>query len=295
MPWYIYSILSSLSFTGMVLCTRYLGNKKFSSKQILLFIFGFTFLGFLILNAGTLNNIWGSKQFPYFLIVMAITGLFCIIGNWADFTAVIKAPNPGFVGAIKNSNVLLIVFISTLFFGSSLNMIKLLGVLLTVGGIVALVAEKKVPLVEQDKKSLLGWDILAAIGALSFAIMVLGVKKVSLIGFSSQQINLFLCGLNFLAFAILSRKEIKGYFQNTVQLKSFLPIVFLASTFSFVANLCNIKGIAVAPNPGYHESIKNTQILLTTLISVPLFGVKLKRRKLLGVVFVLIGVVILVI
>lgn len=295
MPWYIYSILASLSFVGMVLCTRYLGNKGFSSKQILLFLFGFAFLGFVTVNAGTLNSIWESEHFFAFIVIMTIVSIFAVIGNWADFTAVIKAPNPGFVGTIKNSNVLLIVFFSVLIFGSPLSLVKLLGVLLIMGGIFALVVEKKNTSTKKSEKLFLRWDVLAAVGALSFAISVLGIKKVSQIGFSSPQINLFAFGFNFLVFTILNRKELKNYFRDTVKLKSFLPIAFLAATFSFIANIFNIKGIAVAPNPGYHESIKNTQILFTTLLSVPLLGTSLDKQQLLGVVTVLVGIIILVI
>ena len=295
MPWYLYSISASLLFVGMVLCTRYLGNKGFSAKQILLFLLGFAFLELLIINSGTFTNIWQSEQFLFFLVIMMFAGIFTVIGNWADFTAVIKAPNPGFVGTIKNSNVLLITFASVLIFGSSFSLIKLLGVLIVIGGIAALVIEKKNISVQRTEKLFLRWDILAVIGALSFAVMVLGIKKASQIGFSSLQINLFLYGFNFLAFAFLCRKEVKNYFQDKIRLKSFLPIVFLAATFSAVANIFSIKGIAMAPNPGYHESIKNTQILFTTLLSVPLLGASLNKRKLLGVVLVLAGIIIIVI
>lgn len=295
MPWYIYSILASLLFVGMVLCTRHLGNKGFSSKQILLFLFGFAFFEFLAINMGVLISIWESEQFLAFIAIMTITSIFAVIGNWADFTAVIKAPNPGFVGAIKNSNVLLIVFLSVLIFGSSLSLVKLLGALLIIGGITVLIIEKKNTFTKQAEKPFLRWHVLATIGALSFAITVLGVKKVSQMGFSSPQINLFIFGFNFLALTILNRKELKNYFQDTVKLKDFLPVVFLAATFSFIANIFNIKGIAAAPNPGYHESIKNTQILFTTLLSVPLLGTSLNKQKLLGVVIILVGIIILVI
>ncbi|MDP3990725.1 MAG: EamA family transporter [Candidatus Nealsonbacteria bacterium] len=296
MLWYLYSISASLLFTGMVLCTRYLGNKGFSAKQILLFLLGFAFLELLIINTGTLSNIWQSEQFPWFLVIITIAGIFAVIGNWADFTAVIKAPNPGFVGAIKTSNVLLITFAAVLIFGSSFSFIKLLGVLLIIAGLIALIVEKKNTSVQQAKKSFLKrWEVLAVIGALSFTVMVLEVKKASQMGFSSSQINLFLFAFNFLAFVLLCRKEIKNYFRDKLKLKVFLPIVFLAATFSVMANIFNVKGIAMAPNPGYHESIKNTQFLLTTLLSVPLLGAGLTKKKLLGVVMVLGGVIILVI
>ena len=296
MSWYLYSILTAFSFTGMVLCTRYLGNKGFSSKQILLFLFLFAFLGFLVINIGTINTIWDSEFFLDFIIIMTIVSIFAVIGNWADFTAVIKAPNPGFAGTIKSSNVFLISVIAFLIFGSSFSLIKLMGMFFIIGGIAALIIEKKdIFSIQRTERRFLRWDVLAIIGALSFTVAVLGIKKVSQIGFSPQEIALFVFGFNFLAFAILSRKDMKNYLQDRPKLKSFLPIVFLAATFSFIANILGIKGIAISPNPGYHESIKNTQILFVTLLSVPLLGADLNKQKLLGVVAVLIGIIILVI
>ncbi len=74
-----------------------------------------------------------------------------------------------------------------------------------------------------------------------------------------------------------------------------MPVIFLAAAFSFMGNIFNIKGIAIAPNPGYHESIKNTQMLFTTLLSVPLLAATLDKQKLLGIITVLVGVIILVV
>jgi len=293
MPWYIYSILASLSFVGMVLCTRYLGNKGFSSKQILLFLFGFAFFGFVISNIGSFA-VWTSGQSLIFLLILIIAAILSAIGNWADFTAVIKAPNPGFAGVIKSSNVLLVAIFSVLIFGSSLSLAKLLGILLVIGGIALVIIEKNNVITESEKSSS-GWKVMAGISALSFGLEVLCIKKAIQLGLSAAQINLFIFGFNFLAFVILTRKEVKNYFKDKIKLKIFLPIVLLAAAFSFIANIFNVKGLAIAPNPGYNESIKNTQILFSTLLSVPLFGAMLNKQKLFGVIVALIGVIILVI
>jgi drug/metabolite transporter (DMT)-like permease len=296
MSWYIFSILAALSFTGMVLCTRYLGNRGFSSEQILLFILGFAFFGFFIVNVGTLNTIWESENFLSFVFMMAVVSVFIVIINWTGFTAVIKAPNPGFPGAIKGGSALLTTLISVLIFGSSLNLVELLGILLIISGIALLIIEKKnIPVLKQGREGFLRWDVLSIINALSLTVVVLGIKQVSQMGFSSQQIALVYFGFNFLAFALLTRKEFRSYFQDKNRLKDFLPVVFLAAIFSFVANIFNIKGIAIAPNPGYHEAIKNTQVLFITLLSVPLLGASLTKWKLLGVVLALAGAIILVI
>lgn len=295
MPWYIYSILASSLFVGMILCTRYLGNKGFFSKQILVFLLGFVFLGFFLLNLGSFNDIIESEHFGTFLFVMIIAGISSVIGNWTSFTSIIKSPNPGFSGAIKNVNILLITIFSVLILGSPLSFIKLVGVLLVIIGVAVVIIEKNNVSYKKADKFFSRWEVLSLIAAFGFTIAILAIKKASQLGFSSLQINFFLFGFNFLAFVFLTREEIKSYFQDKIKLKKFLPIVFLAATFSFLANLFNVKGVSIAPNPGYHQAIQGTQILITTLISVPLFGIKFNKRKLLGVVIVLLGTIILVI
>lgn len=47
MPWFVYSILSAFLFVGLYLCIRWLTDKGFAPKQILLFMIGFALLGFL--------------------------------------------------------------------------------------------------------------------------------------------------------------------------------------------------------------------------------------------------------
>jgi drug/metabolite transporter (DMT)-like permease len=226
---------------------------------------------------------------------MAIAGIFSALGNWVNFTAVIKAPNPGFAGTIKSTNILFITIFSVLIFGSSWSLMKLVGVVLVILGIAALVIDKNHALGKKTDKAFLKWDALAFIGALSVTVAILGVKGASQIGFSQSEINLFMFAVNFLAFSFLTRKEVKSYFKDKIRLKGFLPIVFLAAVFSFVGNILNVKGVAAAPNPGYHMAIQNTQILITTLISIPLFGIKFDMRKILGVFIVLFGIIILVV
>jgi len=58
-------------------------------------------------------------------------------------------------------------------------------------------------------------------------------------------------------------------------------------------NLLNVKGIEVAPNPGYHEAIRRTNVLFVTVLAVPLFSASLDRQKILGVVSFVAGICIL--
>lgn len=93
----------------------------------------------------------------------------------------------------------------------------------------------------------------------------------------------------------MSRYELGGWLKDKASLKILLPVAFLAGVFSFLANFFNIIGTGAAPNPGYNNAIKYTQVVLVTLLAVPLFYASFDRRKLCGVVAIVIGAVLVVV
>lgn len=295
MSWYIYSILTSVCFTGMILLVRLLGNKGFSSRQTLLFLIGFVFFGFLVMNIGTFNEILRSDNFLAFIIIISIAGIFSVIGNIADFEAIKRAPNPGFPLAIRNSNIVLVALVSVLLFGSPFNIFKSAGVILVLFGIIMLVLEKNKSFDNNLMVYSGHWRVLTFIAFVSFTIMVFSVKKATILGFSSQAINFLIFGFNLVILSFVARKEFILCCRSGQNLKFFLPVVFSAAAFSFIGNFLSVKGLALSPNPGYHEAIKNTNLLFVTLLAIPLFSVKLDRKKILGAFTILAGIVIIVI
>lgn len=298
MSWYIYSIATALCFTGMVLCTRYLGNKGFSAKQILTFLLGFALLGFLLLNVGTIPAMLHSENFPAFLVIIIISAIFGVIGNLSDFTAVIKSPNPGFAGAIKSSNVLLTTLLSVLLFNSSLTWLKFLGAVIVIIGVILLVVDRK-KVINPTKavatnKGFFNWKVLAIIAAVTFSFMILGQKQAIRLGFSSPEINLFIFGFNFAAFVVSSRRELKGWFTDKIRIKTLIVFAFFAGVFSLLANYFSVIGVGLAPNPGYNESIKYTQNLFITLLAIPLLHASFNKQKLAGVIVILAGAIMVV-
>jgi len=297
MRWYLYSLLTSLSFVGMVLCVRGLTNRGFAPKQILFFLIGFALLGFIGATAPSIQAVLKSDRFLGFLAAASFAGVFATIGHLADFEAIKRAPNPGFSISIRNCNILPVTILSVFLFGSSLGVLKVLAALLILGGIIALVLDRRASSV-QEQTTLHFWDswvTLSMIASISFAFMVFGMKQATRLGFSPPEIMVINYIINFIVFAILCRKDLKGYLRDRSGLRFFLPVVFAASLFAFVGNLLSVKGLELAPNPGYHEAIKNTNVLFVTLLAVPMFSANFDRQKVLGVVSVVAGIVLLVI
>jgi drug/metabolite transporter (DMT)-like permease len=294
MPWYIYALLASFSFVGMVLFIKKLTDAGFSSKRILFFVFLFLFLGFLAINIKSLPSVWKSEQFLPLIYLTSIAGIFSVIGNWADFEGIKRAPNAGYPVAIRNSSVLITVFASVFLFNSELTLFKLIGIIIIVIGMALLVVEKK-NIIKKEKDAY-PWYIFSFIAFFIFPIDILIVKKaILLVDFSIQNVNLFLFGFALIILSALDYKELKSYLTDRKNLKFFLFFAIGAGLFSFIANITKTIGLDLAPNPGYNDAIVKTNVLFVTLFSAGLFSVKLNKYKLLGVVLVTIGLIIMLI
>jgi len=139
------------------------------------------------------------------------------------------------------------------------------------------------------------WVPLSFIALAAYTLTVLGMKKATLLGYSPPEICLCIYIVNFLFFTFLCRRDIRGYFQDKTRLRFFLPVVFACAFFAFAVNLLNVKGIELAPNPGYHEAIRNTNVLFLTFLSIPLFSASMDKQKILGVIITVVGILVLVI
>jgi uncharacterized membrane protein len=298
MPWFAYSILSSILFVGLYLGIRWLTGKGFAPRQILLFMVGFALLGFFGATVPSLGKVLSSEKFFSFLAAGTFAGIFSSIGHWADFEAIKRAPNPGFSTSIRNSSILPVTLLSVVLFQSQFHFLKLGGVILILAGIIALVIQRKPSSQEKgigptDPKN--HWVPLAFVALAGYTLAVLGTKKATLLGFSPPEICLCIYIVNFVFFSFICRKDIRSYFQDKTRLRFFLPVVFSCAFFAFAINLLNVKGIELAPNPGYHEAIRNTNVLFLTFLAIPLFSASMDRQKILGVIITVVGIFILVI
>lgn len=295
MTWYMYSILTSFSFVGLYLCIKWLTTRGFAPKQILLFMVGFAIPGFLVGTAPSLGTVLNSDQLPGFLAVMAVTGLFSSIGHWTDFEAIKRAPNPGFANSIRNSTILPVTVFSVFLFGSPFHIVKLIGACVILMGIIILVVERKAFNEPQEiKPENRYWAGFSLIAVACYTLMVFGMKQATILKFSPAVICLVIYIINFVFFMMMCRKDIKQYFRDTTKLRFFLPVALLTAVFAIAANLLNVKGLGVAPNPGYHEAIRHTNVLFVTLLAIPLFSAGFAKHKIVGIVGIFAGVIVLV-
>jgi len=297
MPWYGYSILSATLFVGLYLGIRWLTDRGFSPRQILLFMVGFALMGFLAATAPDFPRIFSSENLPGFLAAGVFAGISSSVGHWADFEALRRAPNPGFSTSIRNSSILPVTVLSVFLFGSQFHPGKLLGALLILAGVMALVIQRQPDPGGKRARHEGGgnyWIPLAFIALTGYTLTVLGMKKAVLLGFSPPEICLIIYLVNLIFFGFLCRRDFRGYFRDKARLRFFLPLALASAFFAFGVNLLNVKGIELAPNPGYHEAIRSTNVLFITFLAIPLFSASMDRQKILGVISTVVGTCLLV-
>ena len=129
------------------------------------------------------------------------------------------------------------------------------------------------------------WVLYGIGSAICFAGMTLVYKKLLSSNINPLVLNLFVFGLTFFGFIIWSTVT-KTKIELTTSLFLFL---ILASIFALMGNFLDVKAIKDAPNPGYANTLKATQLVLITLIAPFLFNSSLTWQKLGGVILVLVG------
>jgi uncharacterized membrane protein len=133
------------------------------------------------------------------------------------------------------------------------------------------------------------WVLYAICAAISFGAMLLVYKKLLLLGINPLILNLFVFGITFFGFVLIT-----GVTKTKIDVNaSILLLLVLASFFAVVGNFCDVQATKNAPNPGYASAIKSTQIIIITLMAPLLFKSSLTWPKLTGVILVLIGMIII--
>lgn len=129
--WVIYGFGSAVCFTGMTLVFKKLFIMGINPLVLNMFVFGISFLGFILWNVINKTKINIGLNIILFLI---LASLFAILGNYLDVSAVKNAPNPGYAGALKASQIVLIALIAPILFNSSFSLLKFVGIILVLIG-----------------------------------------------------------------------------------------------------------------------------------------------------------------
>ena len=133
------------------------------------------------------------------------------------------------------------------------------------------------------------WLIYTLISVVFMAGMVLILKKLTLQGINAAVILFILFSVAAFVFGghlLVTRTKLDV---------SFWPLILIviAAVFSYVANLLQVKSIALAPNPGYVFAIVSLNVVLVTVMSYFLFASEISVLKGVGIVLGVIAVILI--
>ncbi len=129
--WVMYAFGSAVCFTGMTLVIKKLFLMNVPPLVLNMFIFGITFTGFVIWNVINKSKINIGLSVILFLV---LASAFAVFGNYLDVSAVKSAPNPGYAGALKATQIILIALLAPLLFNSDISLLKIIGIILVLAG-----------------------------------------------------------------------------------------------------------------------------------------------------------------
>jgi drug/metabolite transporter (DMT)-like permease len=135
------------------------------------------------------------------------------------------------------------------------------------------------------------WQWYAIVAMACFAAMQLLFKHLTRTGMTSPAILVVVFSLASVLYLLHV-----GTLRTPLGLNSTnLVLLSLAAVLSYVGNLCSVRAMAEAPNPGYATAIVGVHALVITLVAAGVFGVELSPIKGLGVLLCVLGIALLVI
>ena len=135
------------------------------------------------------------------------------------------------------------------------------------------------------------WQWYAMVAMACFAAMQLMFKHLTRVGMTSPAILVVVFPLASVLYLLHV-----GTLRTPLALTGAnVALLSVAAVLSYVGNLCSVRAMAAAPNPGYATAIVSVHALVITLVAVALFGVELSPLKGLGVLLCVLGIALLAI
>ena len=131
------------------------------------------------------------------------------------------------------------------------------------------------------------WVLSSLIAMVSITIMMMLFKRLTVYAIPAESINFYFFLLTTFAFLILM--ILKG--TSFLLPVSSIPIFFLLATVAVAFNYFSIVAIRDAPNPGYVEAITSFRLVAISLLSVLLFGSEFAAKHVVGILFVVVGLI----
>lgn len=221
----------------------------------------------------------------HFLLVIIAAFFWSYLGNFFSQKAILLADNPGYSLILQKSYVVITTIAAVFLFQAEFSWQKLIAILfiLFFATLISSSASKK----KNDSKK---WVYFSLITNLCLAFGSLISKHFLNLGLEPFvylfYINLFVASMNFIGF---KRQKI------VLQLsKRQIFLVILIGIFSMFFNFSMQLAYRVSPNIGYVSAMNVSSIMSVTFLSALIFKDDLSKKKMLGIIGVLLSLFFLI-
>jgi len=135
MNWFILALGAMVLFTITFLLIKKVGDLGLKSEVILFYYFA---IGALIILVYIFMNKMSLQASGYIFVLLLIMALIGSIANILLFNSIKIAPNPGYALAVSGLHVLLVAVASIFIFKSEFTLLKGIGTILAIIGIIIL-------------------------------------------------------------------------------------------------------------------------------------------------------------
>ena len=133
MSWIAHSALATIFFVGVILFIKALTNQQLEAEILNLYFFLSTAAGFALVALFRQSEFSVPSTTYVLFLGLAVTA---VAYNLFIVKAIEIAPNPAYPLAILSANVVIIALASFVLFSSEINLVKMIGVVLTTVGVV---------------------------------------------------------------------------------------------------------------------------------------------------------------
>ena len=133
------------------------------------------------------------------------------------------------------------------------------------------------------------WYYFAIIAAVFFGLMVVLIKVMITKGIGSELLTAYfftITSIMLWVYILLTHKV-------AIPNQSVLILLIISSAIAVIANLLGFKAIGLSSNPGYYRAIDSIGIIVAFIISIFVFNLKPDLFGILGITFIVIGVILL--
>ena len=130
------------------------------------------------------------------------------------------------------------------------------------------------------------WPLFALFAMVCFSGMQLLFKHFTRLGMTPAGILVFVFGFGWMLYLVHVVVGGTAVSRNP----GVLGLLFAAGCLGYVGNLCAVRAVGLAPNPGYAVAIFGIQALVVTLVSALWLGGSVSWLNLLGVLLCFAGV-----